>query len=227
MVFSMIKRIAAFCTVLLFAGSVAHAYIEDKQSEDAPADPSQIITLPKYPAEGRKFEIRRTYRTNRSSRLLRVTPPEGVIETLIVKDGQGKLEFRRDGRYIHTIYLGQCFSFAKMDDNHDFRARGSPSFVTSPPDCRVWNDRTWQQTYGTLVQGWNNPCIYEARRRAKVYRDGDRLMFRSDEDIHMTMEKNGKTYDFSHEVIYDTTLGFFRMFNVGYVGRVEVLREIK
>ena len=60
----MIKRIVALCTVLLCAGSVAHAYIGDKQSEDAPADPSKIITLPKYPAEGRKFEIRRTYRMN-------------------------------------------------------------------------------------------------------------------------------------------------------------------
>ncbi len=224
---TMIKGIAAFCMVLLCSVSVANSYIENKQSEDAPADPSQIITLPKFPAEGRKFEIRRTYRTTRSSRMHRATPPEGAIETLIVKDGQGKLEFQQDGRYIHTIYLGECFSFAKMDDNHDYKAQGSPSYVTAPPDCKVWNDRSWQQTYKSFVEGWHNPCVYEARRSAKVYRDGDRQVIHSGENVHLTIEKNGKTYDTSHAVVYDTKLQFFSMFNVGYVGKVEVLREIK
>ena len=42
----------------------------------------------------------------------------------------------------------------------------------------------------------------------------------------MTMEKNGRTFDWSKVVEYDPELKFFKMFDVGYVGRVEVLREI-
>ena len=39
-------------------------------------------------------------------------------------------------------------------------------------------------------------------------------------------QKNGKTYDWSNVVEYDENTRFFSMFNVGYVGRVEILREI-
>ena len=43
----------------------------------------------------------------------------------------------------------------------------------------------------------------------------------------MTEERDNSTKDWSNWVEYDVSLGFFKRFKVGYVGKVEVLREIK
>ena len=64
------------------AQPVPKEYLKDSQSMDAPSDASKVITLPEIPKAGRKFEVRRTYETNRSDRQNRKTPPGGYIETL-------------------------------------------------------------------------------------------------------------------------------------------------
>lgn len=201
-------------------------YMKDWQSQDAPEDRGEIVTLPTYPESGRAFNIRRTYTTTRSSRANRRTPAEGYLETLKVVDDQGTMEFWRDGRRIHTINLGPCYSFAKMDKNHDFEGRGSPAYFTAPPDCRLWDGRDWNQTYRTLVVGWHAPCVYEATRRATFRNDGDHRIVHTYTSIVMTMEKNGSTQSWSNELAYDPETEFFKMFHVGYVGKVEVLGEI-
>ena len=38
---------------------------------------------------------------------------------------------------------------------------------------------------------------------------------------------NQRTFQVRTAVIYDEALGFFRMFDVGYIGKVDVLNEIK
>ena len=226
-VFSSLVILIGSVFIVILAGSVtAKEYLKDWQSMDAPKDAAKVITIPQYPEAGRIFEIRRTFLTKRSDRRNRRTPPGGYKETLKVADDKGTLEFWREGRRIHRIELGPCFSFAKMDRNHAFGRRGSPAYFTAPPDCKVWDGRLWNQTYRTLVVGWSNPCVYEAKRSATVFEIEDARRFRTSSTIHMTMDKNGKTYDWSNVVEYDENTRFFSMFNVGYVGRVEILREI-
>ena len=202
-------------------------YLDDWQSMEMPEDPADIITVPRFPEEGRQFEIRRTYLTKRSSRARRRTPSGGYVEILKVVDSRGGLQFWRKGEWIHSIRLGECLSFANLDNSHDFAARGSPAFFTAPPDCKVWEGREWHQTYRTLVPGWPKPCVYEAKRRANVYRTENGRRFKASTEIDMTMEKDGTMHSWSNVVVYDENLGFFSEFDVGYVGRVEVLREIE
>lgn len=202
-------------------------YLQDWQATNAPANTSNIITLPLFPKEGRQFEIRRTYVTKRLSRWNRRTPPEGYLETLKVADSNGTLEFWRGGLLIYTIQLGKCFSLARMDEDHDFGESGTPAYFTAPPDCKVWSGRNWHQTYRTITTTRTSPCVYEAKRSASVTRSGGVRLVSSHTRIHMTEEKDGSTRGWSTRVQYDDGLSFFKMFNVGYVGRVEVLREIK
>lgn len=214
-------------SAVLGACVAAKEYLEDWQSMELPSEESQVITVPAFPEAGRTFKIHRTFTTKRSKWAKRRTPPEGYDELLKVADSEGTLEFWRDGKLIHAIQLGPCLSFAKMDRNHDFAKQGSPAYFTAPSDCRVWDGREWHQTYRTLVVGWHNPCVYEAKRRAYFMGDGDGLRVRTSTDIEMTVEKNWRTNSWSSVVEYDPELQFFRMFNVGYVGRVEVLEEVK
>ena len=60
-----------------------------------------------------------------------------------------------------------------------------------------------------------------------VYSIGNTRRFQTSSGIHMTMEKNSRTYDWSSVVEYDEDMRFFSAFDVGYIGKVEVLREIK
>lgn len=212
--------------LLIGAGLNAKEYLADWQSADRPEDPSKIVTIPEFPEEGRKFEVRRTYLNKRPDRAQRRTPPDGYIEILQVTNGGKTLKFLRDGKWIFSIKLGRCFSFAEMDRNHKFENQGSASLSTAPPDCTIWDGRKWNQTYRTLVGGWHNPCVYEAQRVTHTFIVGESLRFRSTGEVHMTMEKNGKTYDWENFVVFDTDSNFFSDFNVGYIGRVEILREI-
>ena len=45
--------------------------------------------------------------------------------------------------------------------------------------------------------------------------------------IHMSEERDGLTKDWSNWLEYDASQGFFKKFNLGYVGKVEIPREIK
>lgn len=226
----MIRRLVfVFClTIAMMACATDKQYMKDWQSADQPTVAKQVVTLDRYPKAGRAFEVRRIYRTNRDSRWNRRTPPEGYIETLKVADDKGRLEFWRDGKRIHTIWLGECFSFASMDENHNFAAQGKSALFTAPTDCKLWDGREWHQTYRTLVQGWVNPCVYEAKRVARFIDTGEGkpTVIRSESTIHMTMEKNGRTHDWKDWVEYDVNLRFPRAFNVGYIGTVQVIKEL-
>lgn len=227
--YTRVFSLGSMCTILLLVTAcvTSKEYLKDWQSADAPNDVSDIIVLPEYPEAGRTFEIRRTYETNRRDRAKRKTPPEGYLEILKVVDEKGTLEFWRDGNFIHRVQLGKCFSFAKMDKHHNFAAGGAPAFSTAPPDCRVWPGRQWHQTYSSLVVGWNRPCVYEAKRVVDISTDtGGGRIVSSTSLIHMTMEKDGQTFDWKNLVRYDENLRFFKNFDIGYVGSVVVLREI-
>ncbi|MCH8839514.1 MAG: hypothetical protein IH831_02320 [Planctomycetes bacterium] len=222
-----VRNCVLFGAILLFSACAPKEYLKDWQAIDAPAETANIVTLPAFPEGGRQFEIRRTYMTTRPSRWNRRTPSEGYLETLKVADNHGTLEFWREGKLIHTIRLGKCFSFAMMDENHDFAARGAPAYFTAPPDCKVWNGRKWHQSYRTLTTTRTLPCVYEAKRSATVTGSGGARLVRSGTRIHMTEERDGSTKDWSNWVEYDVSQRFFKKFNVGYVGKVEILREIK
>ena len=45
--------------------------------------------------------------------------------------------------------------------------------------------------------------------------------------IYMTEERDGSTKDWSNWVEYDVSQRFFKKFNVGYIGKIEILREIE
>lgn len=222
-----VRNSVLFGAIFLFSACAPKEYVKDSQAIDAPAEKTQMVTLPAFPEKGRQFEIRRTYLTTSSSRGNRRTPPEGHLETLKVADKNGTLQFWRQGNLIHTIRLGKCFSFAMMDENHDFAARGAPAYFTAPPDCKVWSGRKWHQTYRTVTTTRTLPCVYEAKRSAAVTGSGNARLIRSGTQIHMTEERDGSTKDWSNWVEYDVSQRFFKKFNVGYVGKVEILREIK
>ena len=207
--------------------AAAKNYLQDWQSADAPQDKSEIVTIPEFPRKGRHFEVLRTYNNPyHKYQMKRKTPPEGQKEILKVDNDKGALQFWRKGKFVFSIKLGPCFSFAKMDKHHDFAARGSPAYLTAPPDCRIWNGREWHETYRTLVVGWSNPCVYETKSKALVQKTENGRILTSFADIHMTMENDGKTYDYSNFVVFDEKLKFFKEISVGYIGRVVVLREV-
>ncbi len=209
-----VRNSVLFVAIFLFSAGAPKAYAKeyakDSQDMNAPAA-SKIITLPAFPEKGRQFEIRRS----------------GWLETLKVTDNNGTLQFWYEGNVTHTIRLGKCFSFAMMDQNHDFAARGAPAYFTAPPDCKVWNGRKWHQTYRTLTTTRFSPCVYEAKLSATVTGSGNAQLIKSRTQIHMTEERDGSTKDWSVWVEYDVSLGFFKKFSVGYIGKVEIVREIK
>lgn len=221
------KGVCISLALVVAACVTSKQYLKDWQSEVAPGVSTQVVELDRFPKAGRVFEVRRTYVTSRESRWNRRTPPEGYIEQLKVADNKGRLEFWRNGQFIHTIWLGECFSFASMDENHDYAAEGQPASFTAPADCRLWDGREWHQTYRTLVKGWVNPCVYEAKRLAKFVRLPDgKTSVRTETAIHLTVEKDGSTHDLRNWVEYDPDKKFFRAFDVGYVGSVQVIREL-
>jgi len=216
-------------SVLLVATTGACAptkeYMKDWQSMDAPEDQSKIVTTPKFPQAGRSFEVRRTFPTHREWQTSLKTPSNGYMELIKVADNNGTLEFWRDGNRIHTIKLGECFSFAELDKNHDFANWGSPAYLTVAPDCRVWDGRKWNQTYRTRVN-YKAPCVYESKPEAVMFKDGDSWLVRTRTHATVTMERDGSIHSNYHTVEYDPKLKFFKSFKNGYVGKVEVLREV-
>lgn len=217
--------ISALLLATIGACAPSKEYMKDWQSMDAPQDQSKIFSTPKFPEAGRTFEVRRTFPTPRKWQQSLETPWDGYEELLKVVDNKGTLEFWRDGNRIHTIKLGECFSFAELDQNHDFANWGPPAYLTVAPDCRVWDGRKWNMTYRTRVR-WKAPCVYEAKPEAIVFKDGDSWLVRTRTSIVVTMERDGSVYSSSSIVEYDPKLKFFKSFDNGYVGSVRVLREI-
>ena len=91
--------------------------------------------------------------TTRSSRWNRRTPSEGYLETLKIADNNGTLEFWREGKLIHSIRLGRCFSFAMMDESHALCCKGGTCLLHCPTlICKALERcRKWHQSYRTLT----------------------------------------------------------------------------
>jgi hypothetical protein len=208
------NRIANGVVLLALALACGRAWAEkpDWQSMDAPSDPAAIVTVPEFPEVNRAFAIQRS---------------RGTGTVMRVADAKGRLEILDGDKVVTSFRLGRCLSFSRMNAQHDFGAQGSPQYATAPADCRVWNSRRWTQTYKTQTTYYRNPCVYEPEFVATVEaRNGTRLVHTLGTGRGQILD-NGKTFSINTNVTFDESLGFFRMFDVGYIGRIDVLNEIK
>ncbi len=206
--------------LMLVVGCAAMQPLPDQASMDAPQDPAQIIVLPEWPTPGKRYLVKR----------------DGSQEIWLVKDNQGTIEFvdPSSQQVKFSIKLGPCFSFAILKrpggrSIHDFEAMGKPAYHTAPPDCKVWDGRTWTQTYAVQMPTLPQPCYYGARRKAKVEGPpGDRLVT-SSSSVQVTGPgvRGGVAWD-EYRIVYSEKLGFFKELSPGYIGRKAVIvRELK
>ena len=184
----------------------------DSMDMNAPANPAAIVTVPEFPQANRRFAIQRT---------------KGPGNVLRVADQKGRLEILNGGAVVTTIDLGRCFSFSRMNDQHDFGRQGSPQYATVPSDCRVWDGRQWSQTYRTQTTHYKNPCFYQPGFKAKVTQGaGGRMIETIGRGAGIVWDTQ-QTFTVDATVKYDEALGFFRSFDVGYIGQIVVVNEIK
>lgn len=188
--------------------------LPDQASMDA-SDPAKILVLSEYPTSGKKYLVER----------------DGQQEIWLVKDKQGTIEFidQASQRVKLSIKLGPCFSFANMPRQHDFGAVGKPAYHTAPEDCRVWDGRTWTQTYAVQIPRLHQPCYYGARRKAKVEGPPGHRLVTSDSSVEITGPGvPGGYYWTQYRITYSEELEFFKELSPGYIGRKAViLRELK
>ncbi len=219
-------RTAGLAVVMTFLGAAFFATSQasaqaldytkpDWVSPEPPPNPAAVVTIPEFPQANRKFSIKRSGRGS------------GAGDVLRVADGSGRLDILDGGKLVQYVSLSRCFGFARMDDNHDWAKNGKPQFATAPPDCKVWDGRKWAQTYKTQMRRLNNPCYYQPEFTAKVSgAAGNRI-------VEVSGNGPGLVYDTKESfqvrtfVRWEEGLGFFRLFNVGYVGQIEVVNEIK
>jgi len=208
--------------VTWFAFSIAAcatASLPDQASQDTPADSSKIVVIPDYPTAGAKYLVDRN----------------GQLEVWLVKDGRGTIEFI-DGATSQpkfSITLGPCFSFAVLRgpqaSTHDFGAVGKPAYHTVPADCRVWDGRTWTQTYAVQMPRLAQPCYYGARRRAVVVGESGSRLVTSSSSVDITGPGvRGGYAQTTYQIVYSEELGFFKELAPGYIGRKAiVLRRLE
>ena len=200
------------------AGCVT-ASLPDQASQDTPVDISKIVVIPEYPTAGTKYVIDR----------------DGQQEVWLVKDGRGTIEFidPATGQVKFFITPGPCFSFAVLRgpraSTHDFGAVGRPAYHTVPADCRVWDGRTWTQTYAVQMPRLPQPCYYGARRRAVVVGDPGRRLVTSSSSVDITGPGVPGGYaQATYQIVYSEELGFFKELSPGYIGRKAiVLRKLE
>ena len=114
-----------------------------------------------------------------------------------------------------------------MNEEHDFGRQGKPEFATAPPDCRVWEGRRWNNSFKTQTSYLRNPCYYEGSFVAHVPpKDGGRVVETSG-DVEGLVMDTGRPFTFRTHVLWDDRLKFFREFDVGYVGKIRILSEVK
>jgi hypothetical protein len=187
----------------------------DSASMDVPPNPAAIVTIPEFPQAGRQFAIQRS------------GPRGGPGNILKVANQNGRLEIWNGENMAFSFDLGRCFSFSRFDAQHNFGQSGNPMYATAPSDCRVWDGRRWNQTYRTQTSFYRNPCLYQPGYTAKVTGSpGGRIVETSGEGQGIVWDTQ-QTFPVKSIVKYDEGLGFFRMFNAGYIGQVDVLNEIK
>jgi len=206
--------------VLLVAGCAALQPVPDQASQDSPADPNGIVVVPRYPAQGKRYLIDR----------------DGQQEIWRVKDDRGTIEFIDPStqQVKFSITLGPCLSFAVLQrptdqSTHDFAAMGKPAYHTAPPDCKVWNGRTWSQTYAVQMPRLAQPCYYGARRSATVEGLPGRRLVTSRSSVDITGPGvPGGYVQATYLIVYSEELSFFRELAPGYIGRrARVLRELE
>ena len=144
-----------------------------------------------------------------------------------VSDAKGRLDIMAGERVITSITLGRCFSFSRMNETHDFGGQGSPEYATTPSDCRAWNGRRWTQTYKTQTPYYRNPCTYEPEFAASIKTDNGSRTLQTVGVGHGTVLDTGQQFRINHTVTFDEALGFFRAIDVGYIGRIDVISEVK
>jgi len=162
--------------LMLGAGCAAMQPLPDQASMDAPQDPAQIIVLPEWPTPGKRYLVER----------------DGQQEIWLVKDSNGTIEFIDPSTQQRKFWikLGRCLSFSYLQgpraSPHDFGAVGQPAYHTAPPDCKVWDGRTWTQTYAVQMPRLSQPCYYGARRKAKVEGTPGQRLVTSDSSVEIT-----------------------------------------
>ena len=184
--------------------------LPDQASMNTPQDPAQIIVVPEWPTPGKRFLVER----------------DGQQEIWLVKDNNGTIEFI-DSSTQQTkfwIRLGRCLSFSYLQgpgaSPHDFGAMGQPAYHTVPPDCKVWNGRTWSQTYAVQMPRLSNPCYYGPRRKATVEGTPGRRHVTSDSSVEITGPGVRGGYSTTqYRVIYSEEMQFFKELAPGYIGR--------
>jgi hypothetical protein len=187
----------------------------DWASTDAPASPAAIVAIPEFPQANRRFAIQRSGAHSGPGNILRIA------------NQTGRLEILNGDNLVLSINLGRCFSFARMDEQHDFARQGNPQYATAPTDCRVWDGRRWTQTYRTQTSTYRNPCYYQPGYTARVAAGSNGRLVETTGAGPGIVWDNQRTFQVRTAVIYDEPLGFFRMFDVGYIGKVDILNEIK
>lgn len=192
----------------------------DEASMDAPSDAARIVVLPEYPASGKKYLVER----------------DGEQEIWLIKDGHGTIEFVDTSSKLakFSIKLGPCFSFEMLRrpggrGTHDFGAMGKPAYHTAPRDCRVWDGRTWTQTYAVQMPTLPQPCYYGAQRKAKVEGPAGQRLVTSESWVEVTGPGvQGRSEHVRYRVVYSEALAFFKELSPGYIGRKAViLRELE
>ena len=73
---------------------------------------------------------------------------------------------------------------------------------------------------------YRNPCLYQPDLARVTPGPRGRLIETTGTGIGIIWDTQ-KTFQFDTDVIYDEATEFFRMINVGYIGKIDVLNEIK
>lgn len=181
-------------------------------SAPPPSDPAHVVRLPQFPAAGTRYAAERN----------------GEQEIWVVKDANGTIEFhdRATDAVRLTIQLGPCFSFARMPRRHDFAAAGSPAYLTAPPDCQVWDGRSWAYNYAVKI--YAQPCSYAGHVRATVTGAPGHRLVTSTTYVGMTGPGARNGYEtWQVRLVYSEELGFFKELDPGYIGAAEVLHQLK
>ncbi|MBI4182823.1 MAG: hypothetical protein HY521_02350 [Proteobacteria bacterium] len=210
----------AVAASMLVAACSAMQPLPDAASMDSPSAPDKIVVIPEFPTPGKRYVVER----------------DGEQEVWLVKDNQGTLEFldQSSQQLKFSIKLGPCFSFEVMRrpggvGTHDFGAMGKPAYHTAPPDCRVWDGRTWTQTYAVQMPRLSQPCYYGAQRKAKIEGPpGDRLVTSDSWVVVTGPGVRGGSEQSAHRIVYSEKLQFFKELSPGYIGRrAIILRELE
>ncbi len=213
------QRTMLLSALVVFLGCVMPATLPDEASMNAPPNPQDVLVIPEFPRPGSKYLVER----------------DGEREMWLVKDNQGTIEFidQSSLKVKFSIKLGPCFSFAILRgptdlSPHNYSAMGKPAYHTVPDDCKVWDGRTWTQTYAVKMPRLPQPCYYGARRAAKVEGSTGNRLVTSDSSVGITGPGvPGGVARRKSRIVYSEQLQFFKELSLPHIGSVIIIRELK